>query len=82
MGILILQTILHAMALTDTGYLCRLVAEAAAGRSKRKEVLRQRAENAKKEAAEKARSSVHKSAQAHSSPPKTSTAPATTAPAT
>jgi hypothetical protein len=70
------------MALTDTGYLCRLVAEAAAGRSKRKDLLRQRAEKAKKEAIDKAKSGNHKPTSGPSSPPKTTTAPATTVPAT
>ena len=70
------------MVLTDAGHLCRLVAEAAAGRSKRKEVLRQRAEKAKKEAIGMAKSGNHRSTSPPSSLPKTTTAPTTTTPAT
>lgn len=70
------------MVLTDTDHLCRLVAEAAAGRSKRKEVLRQRAEKAKKEAMVKPKSGNHKATSAPCSVPKTTTAPSTSTPAT
>ena len=70
------------MVLTDTGHLCRLVAEAAAGRSKRKEVLRQRAEKAKKETTTKAKTGNHRPTPVTFSLPKTTTAPSTTTPAT
>lgn len=70
------------MDLIDIRHLRRLVAEAGAGRSKRKELLRQRAEKAKKEVLEKAKAGNHKSTSGPSSPPKTTTSPATTTPAT
>jgi len=81
-SILILHATIHSTFLIGTGHPCRLVAEAAAGRSKRKQVLRQRAENAKKEAIEKAKSAHHKPTSAACSTPKTTTAPSTSTPAT
>lgn len=70
------------MYLTVIDRFCRLVAEAAAGRSKRKDLLRQRAEQAKKEALEKPKAGNHKSTSSPSSPPKTTTSPSATTPTT